>query len=233
MKKIFTLLCSAVFALTASAQVEFLLDDGKVVENGSTITLHPGMVPVAPDFFMVDGNTIHEPYIKNTSSSKAKLTVKVVRSDMSHKLSWCGITTSCALMSTLSETRSADVEAGAKVSLGLHPMFTDGVYATYSATVTASLGGASRTININYVYDENTGVEGTLADADAVRVAGKTLNFRFATPGTRTVAVYSTDGRKVAENLVGDGDNLNLSHLQNGVYVYQVQGGKSGKVMLK
>ena len=63
--------------------------------------------------------------------------------------------------------------------------------------------------------------------------AGKTLNFRFATPGVRTVAVYSTDGRKVAEGRVGDAGNLNLSHLQNGVYLYQVQGGKSGKVMLK
>ena len=136
-------------------------------------------------------------------------------------------------MSGMSESRSAVVPAGAEVALDLHPEFTDGVYATYSATVTASLGGASRTINLTYVYSENMGVEGTLADADAVRVAGKTLNFRFATPGTRTVAVYSTDGRKVAENLVGDGDNLNLSHLQNGVYVYQVQGGKSGKVMLK
>lgn len=231
MKKIFTLLCSAVFALTASAQVEFVLD-GKVVENGSTITLHPNMIELAPDFFLVDG-MIKAPYIKNTDTESAKLTVKVVRSDMNHHFSWCGITTSCSPMKNLSETRSAVVEAGTEVALDLHPEFTDGVYETYSATVTASLGGASRTININYVYSENMGVEGTLADADAVRVAGKTLNFRFATPGTRTVAVYSTDGRKVAENRVGDGDNLNLSHLQNGVYVYQVQGGKSGKVMLK
>lgn len=231
MKKIFTLLCSAVFALTASAQVEFVLD-GKVVENGSTITLHPNMIELAPDFFLVDG-MIKAPYIKNTDTESAKLTVKVVRSDMNHHFSWCGITTSCSPMKNLSETRSAVVEAGTEVALDLHPEFTDGVYETYTATVTASLGGASRTININYVYSENMGVEGTLADADAVRVAGKTLNFRFATPGTRTVAVYSTDGRKVAENLVGDGDNLNLSHLQNGVYVYQVQGGKSGKVMLK
>ena len=133
----------------------------------------------------------------------------------------------------MSESRSAVVPAGAEVALDLHPEFTDGVYATYSATVTASLGGASRTININYVYSENMGVEGTLADADAVRVAGKTLNFRFATPSVRTVAVYSTDGRKVAEGRVDDAGNLNLSHLQNGVYLYQVQGGKSGKVMLK
>lgn len=232
MKKIFTLLCSAVFALTASAQVEFVVDD-KVVEDGATITLHPSMIELAPGFEIVEGNTIHEPYIKNTSSSKAQLTVKVVRSDMSHKLTWCGITTSCSPMSGMSESRSAVVEADSIVSLGLHPMFTDGVYATYSAKVTASLGGASRTININYVYSENMGVEGTLADADAVRVAGKTLNFRFATPGVRTVAVYSTDGRKVAESRVGDAGNLNLSHLQNGVYLYQVQGGKSGKVMLK
>lgn len=231
MKKIFTLLCSAVFALTASAQVEFVLD-GKVVENGSTITLHPGLIELGPDFVMVDG-MIKAPYIKNTDTESAKLTVKVVRADMSHHFSWCGITTSCSPMSGMSESRSAVVPAGAEVALDLHPEFTDGVYATYSATVTASLGGASRTININYVYSENMGVEGTLADADAVRVAGKTLNFRFATPGVRTVAVYSTDGRKVAENRVGDGDNLNLSHLQNGVYLYQVQGDKSGKVMLK
>ena len=231
MKKIFTLLCSAAFALTASAQVEFVLD-GKVVENGSTITLHPGLIELGPDFVMVD-DMIEAPYIKNTDTESAKLTVKVVRSDMNHHFSWCGITTSCSPMSGMSETRSAVVEAGAEVALDLHPKFTDGVYATYSATVTASLGGASRTININYVYSENMGVEGTLADADAVRVAGKTLNFRFATPGTRTVAVYGTDGRKVAEGRVGDAGNLNLSHLQNGVYVYQVQGGKSGKVMLK
>ena len=231
MKKIFTLLCSAVFALTASAQVEFVLD-GKVVENGSTITLHPGLIELGPDFVMVD-DMIEAPYIKNTDTESAKLTVKVVRSDMNHHFSWCGITTSCSPMSGMSESRSAVVPAGAEVALDLHPEFTDGVYATYSATVTASLGGASRTININYVYSENMGVEGTLADADAVRVAGKTLNFRFATPGTRTVAVYSTDGRKVAEGRVGDAGNLNLSHLQNGVYLYQVKGGKSGKVMLK
>lgn len=231
MKKIFTLLCSAVFALTASAQVEFVLD-GKVVENGSTITLHPGLIELAPDFVMVD-DIIEAPYIKNTSSEAGKLTVKVVRADMSHHFSWCGIIKSCAPMNSLSESRSAVVEADSIVALDLHPKFTDGVYETYTATVTASLGGASRTITINYVYSENMGVEGTLADADAVRVAGKTLNFRFATPGVRTVAVYGTDGRKVAEGCVGDAGNLNLSHLQNGVYLYRVQGGKSGKVMLK
>ena len=231
MKKIFTLLCSAVFALTASAQVEFVVDD-KVVEDGATITLHPSMIELAPGFEIVDG-MIKPPYIKNTGTEDGKLTVKVVCADMSHHFSWCGITTACSPMSGMSESRSAVVPAGEMVALDLHPEFEDGVYATYSATVTASLGGASRTLNINYVYSENMGVEGTLADADAVRVAGKTLNFRFATPGVRTVAVYSTDGRKVAEGRVGDAGNLNLSHLQNGVYLYQVQGGKSGKVMLK
>lgn len=231
MKKIFTLLCSAVFALTASAQVEFV-NDGKVLEDGATITLHPSTMELAPGFVIVDG-LIKAPYIKNTDTEAGKLTVKVVRADMSHHFSWCGIIDKCTEISGMSESRSAVVPAGEMVALDLHPEFEDGVFATYSATVTASLGGASRTININYVYSENMGVEGTLADADAVRVAGKTLNFHFATPGVRTVAVYSTDGRKVAENLVGDGDNLNLSHLQNGVYLYQVQGGKSGKVMLK
>ena len=57
-------------------------------------------------------------------------------------------------MSGMSESRSAVVPAGEMVALDLHPEFEDGVYATYSATVTASLGGASRTININYVYSE-------------------------------------------------------------------------------
>lgn len=231
MKKIFTLLCSAVFALTASAQVEFVVDD-KVVEDGATITLHPSTVELAPGFVLVDG-MIKPPYIKNTGTESAKLTVKVVRADMSHHFSWCGITTACSPMTGLSESRSAVVPAGEMVALDLHPEFEDGVFATYSATVTASIGGASRTININYVYSENMGVEGTLADADVVRVAGKTLNFRFATPGVRTVAVYSTDGRLVAKRSVSDGGSLDLAHLQNGVYLYHVQGGKSGKVTLR
>ena len=231
MKKIFTLLCSAVFALTASAQVEFLVDD-KVVEDGATITLHPGMTELFPGYAIFDTH-IKAPYIKNTDTVAGELTVKVTRTNTSQGFEWCGITTNCAKMTGMSETRSVEIAPGKEKALDLHPDFKEGVYDTYTATVTASLNGASRTININYVYSENMGVEGTLADADAVRVAGKTLNFRFATPGVRTVAVYSTDGRKVAEGRVGDAGNLDLSHLQNGVYLYQVQGGKSGKVMLK
>lgn len=230
MKKIFTLLCSAVFALTASAQVEFIVDD-KIVEDGSTITLHPIEKEYAPDFVIVEG-TIQAPYIKNTDTEAGKMTVKVTRENTDHHFSWC-IGGSCTIFKGISNSYSAVVAPGQMIALDLHPEFNLGVYDTYTATVNAELNGAKRTITINYVYSENMGVEGTLADADAVRVAGKTLSFRFATPGVRTVAVYSTDGRKVAEGRVGDAGNLNLSHLQNGVYLYQVQGGKSGKVMLK
>lgn len=231
MKKIFTLLFCAATAFAANAQVEFIHQD-KVVEDGATIELYPGLTELAPGFVILD-NVIKAPYIKNTSSEAAKLTVKVVRSDVSQHFQWCGITTACMLMTNISETRSAQVEAGGMVALDLHPEFKEGVYDTYTATVTATIGSASRTIKVNYVYNENAGIAGTLADADTVRLNGKTLTFDFADANTHMVRLYGTDGRLVAKRSVSDGGSLDLAHLQNGVYLYQIEGGKGGKVTLR
>ena len=151
MKKVSIFLILLLFVLTGNAQVDFIKDD-KVVSDGDTIKLYPSSIELAPGFTIVDG-TIKEPYIKNTTSNSAKLTVKVSCNSASH-FSWCGITTSCSPLNNTDETRETTINAGEQLALDLHPEFTDGVYDTYLAEVTATISGTSKRIFIKYIYGE-------------------------------------------------------------------------------
>ena len=151
MKKVSIFLILLLFVLTGNAQVDFIKDD-KVVSDGDTIKLYPSSIELAPGFTIVDG-TIKEPYIKNTTSNSAKLTVKVSCNSASH-FSWCGITTTCSSLNNTDETRETTINAGEQLALDLHPEFTDGVYDTYLAEVTATISGTSKRIFIKYIYGE-------------------------------------------------------------------------------
>ena len=151
MKKVSIFLILLLFVLTGNAQVDFIKDD-KVVSDGDTIKLYPSSIELAPGFTIVDG-TIKEPYIKNTTSNSAKLTVKVSCNSASH-FSWCGITTTCSPLNNTDETRETTINAGEQLALDLHPEFTDGVYDTYLAEVTATISGTSKRIFIKYIYGE-------------------------------------------------------------------------------
>ena len=151
MKKVSIFLILLLFVLTGNAQVDFIKDD-KVVSDGDTIKLYPSSIELAPGFTIVDG-TIKEPYIKNTTSNSVKLTVKVSCNSASH-FSWCGITTTCSPLNNTDETRETTINAGEQLALDLHPEFTDGVYDTYLAEVTATISGTSKRIFIKYIYGE-------------------------------------------------------------------------------
>lgn len=226
MKKIFTLMICAVFAIAAKAQVEFI-HNGEVVADGATIEFHAEVLDLGGGFIILECAP-NEPFVKNAGGSDANVTVTVEKTKPeSDKLTWCGITSSCMPISGDSETRSATIAAGAQSPLALHADFEEGEYATYTAKVTAKAGlSAAKTIYIKFVYADAAGIEEN-AVADKVSINGKNLNYSFGTAAQRTLNVYGVSGRLMKSVKLGQNGSVSLNALPNGVYIYEVkQNGK-------
>jgi hypothetical protein len=220
MKKIFTLLLFIFTTFAANAQVEFI-HNGKVVEEGATIEFKAEVLDFGGGFTMVTCEP-NEPFVKNTGSSTASVTVKVEKTDPDNdQLTWCGITSSCMPIKGASESRRCTLGAGEQSALALHGTFTDGVYATYTAKVTASVSGSERTIYIKFVYDDEANIESTVADM--VKVNGNTIHYNFASNGNRTLNVYGVSGRLMKSVKIGQNGTLSLQGLQRGAYIYEVK----------
>lgn len=220
MKKIFTLLFCALTAFAANAQVEFIHNGGSVAE-GATIEFHAEVLDFGDGFCLVECSP-DAPFVRNAGTSEAKVTVTVTKTNAaSDRLTWCGITSSCMPINGESETRSCTLGAGEQTALALHGDFTEGVYGTYTAKVTAKAGlSGSKTIYIKFVYSEENNIENTVADR--LYVSGKTLNYSFGNDDQHTINLYSVSGRLVKSAKVSQKGNLSLSSLNRGVYIYEV-----------
>lgn len=221
MKKIFTLFLLAIgFAFQASAQIEFTHED-KVIPDGSEFNVYAHTEDFG--FMKLIEYAGNDPYIKNTGSKVTTISVTIKKEDPNDAVNWCGVTGQCAFIpaGTKSSSRSAKVNAGESIFLGAHYTFDEGDYKTVRLEVTASGGGVSRTIYMNIIYAETAGIEGAQVE-NAVKVAGKQLNYNFADATERTLSVYSSTGRLVKQAQVQKSGSLSLAGLHKGVYLYAV-----------
>ncbi len=221
MKKIFTLFLLAIgFAFQASAQIEFTHED-KVIPDGSEFNVYAHTEDFG--FMKLIEYAGNDPYIKNTGSKATTISVTIKKEDPNDAVNWCGVTGQCAFIpaGTKSSSRSAKVNAGESIFLGAHYTFDEGDYKTVRLEVTASGGGVSRTIYMNIIYAETAGIDGTQAE-NAVKLAGKQLNYNFSDNTERTISVYSTTGRLMKQENVQKSGNLSLAGLHKGVYLYAV-----------
>ena len=222
MKKIFTLFLLAIgLAIPASAQIEFIYD-GNVIPDGSEFNVYAHTEDYGEGFKFTEysGN---DPFIKNTGSKATTISVTIKKDNPEDAINWCGITGQCAFINAGVEkaSRSTSVKAGESVGLGAHYSFDEGVYKTVSFEVIASGGGVTRTIHMNIIYAETAGIEGAQVE-NAVKVAGKQLNYNFADATERTLSVYSSTGRLVKQAQVQKSGSLSLAGLYKGVYLYAV-----------
>ena len=222
MKKIFTLFLLAIgFAFQASAQIEFIYD-GNVIPDGSEFNVYAHTEDYGG--FKITGYSGNDPYIKNTGTKATTISVTIKKDNPEDLVNWCGVTGQCAFIpaGTKSSSRSAKVNAGESIFLGAHyEDFEEGVYKTVSFEVIASGGGVTRTIHMNIIYAETAGIEGTQAE-NAVKLAGKQLNYNFSDNTERTISVYSTTGRLMKQENVQKSGSLSLAGLHKGVYLYAV-----------
>ena len=221
MKKIFTLFLLALgFAFQASAQIEFTHED-KVIPDGSEFNVYAHTEDFG--FMKLIEYAGNDPYIKNTGSKATTISVTIKKEDANDAVNWCGVTGQCAFIpaGTKSASRSAKVNAGESIFLGAHYTFDEGDYKTVRLEVTASGGGVSRTIYMNIIYADAAGISGTQAE-NAVKLAGKQLNYNFNDNTERTISVYSSTGRLRKQESVVTSGTLSLAGLHKGVYLYAV-----------
>lgn len=221
MKKIFTLLCCAVMAFTATAQIEILQADKKtVVKEGETIEIKPEENELFPGFSTVeyDGNA---PYIVYKGEGSTDLTVTVTKKNPADKeLSWC-LGTSCAQMTNFTETRKVSGRTKADTTgLALHVKFENNQYKTVSVEVNVKAGDFTQKFYIDFVYAEAAGIEAQ--QADQITIANKQLSYNFNNGAEHILNIYGVSGRLVKTATLAQHGNVALNDLQHGVYIYEV-----------
>lgn len=77
------------------------------------------------------------------------------------------------------------------------------------------------------------GVDSVISGTDAIKVAGRNLNYDLAKEST--ISLYSLSGKTLMNKTVAGTGSINLGNLPAGVYVYRVNGGtpKAGKFVIK
>ena len=221
MKKILTIFLLAIgVAFQPSEQIQFTHED-KVIPDGSEFNVYAHTEDFG--FMKLIEYAGNDPYIKHTGSKATTISVTIKKEDPNDAVNWCGVTGQCAFIpaGTKSSSRSAKVNAGESIFLGAHYTFDEGDYKTVRLEVTASGGGVSRTIYMNIIYAETAGIDGTQAE-NAVKLAGKQLNYNFSDNTERTISVYSTTGRLMKQENVQKSGSLSLAGLHKGVYLYAV-----------
>ena len=232
MKKFFTLLVLFATALTASAQLSFLMD-GKAIENGATISSSK----VDPSFEAI-GFVMFKPDVFVCAEKAGNVTVEVKALD-GRGVSLCFGGT-CINGTDL--TKSKDMTAGESVDIQLDGggVMVTGTQ-TYKCQVTAYYtSDRSSAISFTMIMTndpEILAVGSIEADNDGVAFNGRTMSYTFAAAAPRTVSLYTVAGQQVAQwNVNAAAGTLPLDNLQNGTYVYAVKGAGaniSGKVVLK
>ena len=204
MKKIFTLLSAILMALTSYAQLEITDEAGNVVADGATVEFNAEVLDLGGGFVIIDCAPA-APYITNKGDSSANLTVTVTRTE-TDKLSWCGINTTCSPMTNLQEVRSVSLGAGQKTALQLHADFTTGLYASYTANVTVSLGNETKRFTVKFVYADPNGSQGSKQDMPE---DGKIYTIKFKhMNGAYTYLYWDSESDQLALGVLDDGQGL-------------------------
>lgn len=207
MKKIFTLILALASFGMAQAQIDvtYTKNGSPVkVQEGETIEFFAEEMDFGGGFIMVEAAP-KEPTLTNVSGATGKLSVTVTR-PFNQSFTWCGITSTCAPMPALTETREADLIAGEAKNLELHTDYETGAYGSKTAKVEVFFNGKKvLTYNhkITYADPSTTGIDNVLAgngNVDVYTLGGVLLrsNMKAAT-ATQGLApgVYIVGGKKV------------------------------------
>lgn len=241
MKKFFSLLAVALCSFTSVLAQVTVKNGDQVINDGDIITYY---ATESIDEFEGDTSVVagpqKDPTIWPTQAGNLSITVTAPQKAFG-KLKWCAITGSCEVIEQKITTRSTQTIADFPIPMELHAEFNPGQYNSYVVNVELK-NGLTRIMSftIRYVYDAEhaTGIAGVTADQAQVVFTGSALNCQFANAASRTVQVYSLDGKLVKSVATSQAQaTISLNDLQQGVYVYSVaEGGqkvKSGKVVLK
>lgn len=241
MKKFFSLLAVALCSFTSVLAQVTVKNGDQVINDGDIITYY---ATESIDEFEGDTSVVagpqKDPTIWPTQADNLSITVTAPQKAFG-KLKWCAITGLCEEIKKKITTRSTQTIAEFPIPMELHAEFNPGQYDSYVVNVELK-NGLTRIMSftIRYVYDAEhaTGIAGVTADQAQVVFTGSALNCQFANAASRTVQVYSLDGKLVKSVATSQAQaTISLNDLQQGVYVYSVaEGGqkvKSGKVVLK
>ena len=241
MKKFFSLLAVALCSFTSVLAQVTVKNGDQVINDGDIITYY---ATESIDEFEGDTSVVagpqKDPTIWPTQAGNLSITVTAPQKAFG-KLKWCAITGLCEEIKKKITTRSTQTIAEFPIPMELHAEFNPGQYNSYVVNVELK-NGLTRIMSftIRYVYDAEhaTGIAGVTADQAQVVFTGSALNCQFANAASRTVQVYSLDGKLVKSVATSQAQaTISLNDLQQGVYVYSVaEGGqkvKSGKVVLK
>lgn len=241
MKKFFSLLAVALCSFTSVLAQVTVKNGDQVINDGDIITYY---ATESIDEFEGDTSVVAGPQFDPTfwPTQAGNLSITVTAPGKAFgKLKWCAITGVCEEITQKITTRSTQTVVDFSIPMELHAEFNPGQYDSYVVNVELK-NGLTRIMSftIRYVYDAEhaTGIAGVTADQAQVVFTGSALNCQFANAASRTVQVYSLDGKLVKSVATSQAQaTISLNDLQQGVYVYSVaEGGqkvKSGKVVLK
>lgn len=241
MKKFFSLLAVALCSFTSVLAQVTVKNGDQVINDGDIITYY---ATESIDEFEGDTSVVagpqKDPTIWPTQAGNLSITVTAPQKAFG-KLKWCAIIGVCEEIKQKITTRSTQTVVDFPIPMELHAEFKPGKYDSYVVNVELK-NGLTRIMSftIRYVYDAEhaTGIAGVTANQAQVVFTGNALNCQFANAASRTVQVYSLDGKLVKSVATSQAQaTISLNDLQQGVYVYSVaEGGqkvKSGKVVLK
>lgn len=241
MKKFFSLLAVALCSFTSVLAQVTVKNGDEVINDGDIITYY---ATESIDEFEGDTSVVAGPQFDPTfwPTQAGNLSITVTAPGKAFgKLKWCAITVVCEEIKQKITTRSTQTVVDFPIPMELHAEFKPGKYDSYVVNVELK-NGLTRIMSftIRYVYDAEhaTGIAGVTANQAQVVFTGNALNCQFANAASRTVQVYSLDGKLVKSVATSQAQaTISLNDLQQGVYVYSVaEGGqkvKSGKVVLK
>lgn len=237
MKKIFTLLTLALAcAMQLSAQKLQITNGGEVVDCSVV-----GVITYTDATQMgkkVSLGSRFDPTITNISDQTITIDA-TLNASVPGVFSWCGFDNFCTEVTNKAEKSNIVLAPGESKTMDLHTEVAPGAYGTYTASVVFWEGyDKLATIQLKYIYTEDSGINDVKAEGQNVSVQNNTLSYNFNTAAARTINVYSVDG-KLAKRLNTNSQQgqLSLAGLQQGIYLYAIsQGGQqvaTGKAFVK
>ena len=237
MKKIFTLLTLALACVMQLSAQKLQITNGGEVVDCSTV----GVITYTNATQMgkkVSLGSRVDPTITNISDQTITFDAILTPSNPGI-FSWCGLDYFCTTVTGKTAKCGIVLAPGESKTMDLHTEVASGRYGTYTATVVFKEGDDKlATVQLKYIYTEDSGINDVKAEGQSVSVQNNTLSYSFSAAAARTINVYSIDG-KLAKSLNTNSQQgqLSLNGLQQGVYLYAIsQGGQqvaTGKALVK
>lgn len=230
MRKLTTLFAFSLFAIFVSAQDVVFTNNGKVMEDQSTVTVNAyeilGTIVMAKTNGEegITGNQLpNQICIENKSSSNQSIrAIATTISNENVKLSWC----IGGLCESLTESLSKELtmEIGEIDELELDGSFTFGT--TGSAKIKVEIKSGLTTLHTIYVvlnYNPGgSGIHSSQSDA-TLKVVDNNLIYKFANIGHHSIEIYDTAGNHVKSTQVDQEGTLSLGTLPKGIYICEIR----------